>query len=213
MRHPRRGSLPRSTRGSRSHLLPPNGRIQPALRRHASKLVQPSVLEPHAAAGNDVANRGGNQDLSGARERGEASAEVNRNATKPAVLDLALTRVDSRSHLESKILDLAMERAREGQGESGNLERCQESVTGRIDLAPPEASKDAAEPIVMTSEQLSPGTIAHLEESSGRVHDVREQDGRQDAVREGLQVLEPPALPVRLVHLGPNLPSARSRMT
>src|SRR4029453_9056631 len=55
---------------------------------------------------------------------------------------------------------------------------------------------------VVRPEPLRPGPVAELAHAAGRVDDVREQERREHAMREGLEVLGPPSVPIRLFHRG-----------
>src|SRR3954447_21521770 len=63
------------------------------------------------------------------------------------------------------------------------VEGGKETVASRVELATLEAGQLAAHDGVMPLQQLPPGRIAERGRALGRADDVREEDGRQDALR------------------------------
>ena len=64
-----------------------------------------------------------------------------------------------------------------------SVEHGEEAVAGRVDLAAAEARQLGSDRRVMALEQLPPAAVAELRRELRRADDVREQDGRQDAIR------------------------------
>jgi hypothetical protein len=110
--------------------------------------------------------------------------------------------VNTGADLEAEIDEPVVERARERDRPGRDVERRKEPVSGGIDLTPTEQGQPIAETCVVRPQQLRPPPVAELAHPTGRVDDVREQDRREHAAREGLEVLEPPLAPVRMFHLG-----------
>ena len=179
--------------------VPPGGE-QPPPAGDSPELIQTAIDERQATSRDHIADRLGDQHIPRIGDAGETSPEMHRHPTEPAVFELAFARVHAGTDLEPDITDLVMEPAREGHRERGDLERRQESVTCRVDLPAAERLEPGAEARMVIPEQLCPGTITELDQLSGGVDDVGEQHRRQHAPREGLEVLEPPSMPVRVFH-------------
>jgi hypothetical protein len=97
--------------------------------------------------------------------------------------------VNTGADLEAEIDEPVVERARERDRPGRDVERRKEPVSGGIDLTPTEQGQPIAETCVVRPQQLRPPPVAELAHPTGRVDDVREQDRREHAAREGLEVL------------------------
>ena len=174
--------------------------------------MQATIREPQLASRHHVSNGRRDEDLAGACDARQASTHVDRHAAEPAVLELTLARVDTGANLEAEFDDLVVERARERHGVGWDVERSQETIARSVDLAPSEPPEPLPKPRLVRPKQLGPRPITELQQPSGRVDDVREQDRREHAPREGLEVLEPPSRPVQMFHLGTDPSLHRPRM-
>jgi hypothetical protein len=164
--------------------------------------VHAAVREPQPAAGDDVAHGRGHEDLTRTREARQPCGDVHRHPAEPAVIELALARVDAGADLEAEVGDLVVERACERHRVAGDAEGRQEAVPCRIDLATAEPRQPIPEPCVVGPKHLRPGPVTELAHPAGRVDDVREQERREDAMSEGLEVLGPPSVPIHMFHRG-----------
>ena len=212
MRHSDR--RPRSPSASRQggFAPAPKSREQSALPGDAAKFVKAAIHEPQFGSRDHVSNGGRDEDLARSRQASQASANVNRNAAKPAILEFALAGVETGPNLEAEFDDLVVERARERHRVGRDIERRQEPIARGIDLAPTEPPEPLAEAGMVRPQELGPRPIAEFKQPPGRVDDVGEQDRCEHASGEGLEVLEPPSIPDRMVHLGTDPSLHRSRM-
>src|SRR5512139_3049224 len=65
------------------------------------------------------------------------------------------------------------------------VKRCQKSVAGRLDLNASEAGQLPAEYCVVSVEKLTPAPVTHRLRTLGRIDNVGEKNGREDAVTAG----------------------------
>src|SRR5215510_16244556 len=98
--------------------------------------------------------------------------------------------------LEAEIDHLVVEPAGECHRERRDLERRQEPVPCRVDLPTAERGEPRAEPCVVMPQELRPRPVTQLDQMTRRVDDVGEQHRREHTTGEGLEVLEPPSMPV-----------------
>lgn len=195
----------RRSRSSRPR--PPGDVIDPQLRgehpsaaRDASELVETPIDERQTTPGHHVPNGRRDQHLAGTRDAREARPEMDGNSTEPPVLEFALSRVHPGPDLEAEVDDVVVESTGEGDRDRGDLERREEAVSGRIHFPATERDKPGAESGVVIPQQIGPRAVTELNQAGGRIDDVGEQHRRQDAAREGLEVLEPPLLSARVLH-------------
>ena len=90
------------------------------------------------------------------------------NAGDLAVDDLALSGVDTGSHLDSEFPHRLDDRARTRDRACGAVEASEESVAGRVDLDTTETEKLAPYGRMVLREQLAPAAIAEL--GGARLH-------------------------------------------
>ena len=90
-------------------------------------------------------------------------------------------------------------------GPGGSVERGQEAVTGRLDLAAAVADQRLAHRAVVGVEQLVPAAVAELSRRARGVDDVGEEDAGQHAVRLGTD-----RVPVRNSSISPSVVSGSS---
>jgi hypothetical protein len=114
--------------------MPPGGE-QSTATWNATELDETAIHERHATAGDDIPNGFGDEHLARCRHTREPSPKVDRESSKPFVLELALTGVHAGTNLQPQIEDLTMESASEGHGERRELERRQETVSSCVDLS------------------------------------------------------------------------------
>jgi len=126
---------------------------------------------------------------------------------EPAVLELAFAGVNAGADLEAQVADPFVERAGECHRVGRDVERRKETIARGVDFTPTEQPQPIAEPGMVRPQQRGPGPVTEFAHPTGRVDNVREQDRREHAAREGLEVLEPPSVPVRMLHLGTALSS------
>src|SRR6185503_6819249 len=105
--------------------------------RHALEGLGASVLESKAGPRDKVLDGAGHQDLAGPGGRGDPRADVNREPGNLVTMQLDLARVEACAHVESERPDSLGHRAGASDGARRPVERREEAVAGRIDLAAP----------------------------------------------------------------------------
>src|SRR5581483_11728882 len=146
-------------------------RVQPPLAGDALQLVDAAVVD-----------RAGDEHLARAGERGDPRARVDGDPRHLAFGQLALAGVQAGAHLEAELPHRLHDRARTADRPRRPVEGGEEAVPGRVQLTAAEAGELAAYELVVAREQLPPGAIAERGRTLAGRDDIREQDGRQDAV-------------------------------
>src|SRR5581483_4818707 len=180
-------------------------RVQPPLAGDALQLVDAAVVETQARAGDEVLDRAGDEHLARAGERGDPRARVDGDPRHLAFGQLALPGVQAGAHLEAELPHRLNDRTRAADRPRRPVEGGEEAVPGRVQLTAAEAGELAAYELVVAREQLPPGAIAERGRTLAGRDDIREQDGRQDAV--ALALLPGALLPElgqEPLHLGVN---------
>src|SRR5262249_46173107 len=127
----------------------------------------------HRAGGDDLSRRGDGQDP----RRG-----VYRDAAEVVAPDLALPRVHAGADLEAERGGAVDDRRRAVERARGCVEARQEAVPRGLRLAAAKALELATHEGVVRIEEITPRALTELGGPPGRSHDVREEEGGEDAV-------------------------------
>src|SRR5207245_2205715 len=146
------------------------------------QLVRPAILEPKPRASDEVLDRAGDQDLSGARLRRDARAGVHGDPRDLAVEQFALARVQPCAHLEPELTNVRDDRLRAADRPRRPVEAREEAVAGRVDLPAAIPHELLAHGTVMAHEQLAPGPVAKLDRTLARAGEVGAKHGREPPV-------------------------------
>ena len=96
--------------------------------------------------------------------------------------------MDPGADLELERPDGLDDRLRAAHGAGGSVERCEEPVSGGVDLDPVIPPEDRADRGVVALDGLPPSSVAELGRLLGRSDDVREQHGREHPIERRLLV-------------------------
>ena len=152
--------------------------------------MEPSVLEVDPRSGHEILHGARHHDLAALRDRRDPGARMHGNPGDLAVRDLAFPGMQARTDGDAQLSDTVDDGAGATDRACRPVEDGEKAVAGGVDLAAAESRQLAPDDRVMTLQQLAPGAIPELERLSRRIDDVREQDGREHAVRLG--VVPPP---------------------
>jgi len=150
----------------------------------AFERVRAPPVETEPTTARELARRSGREDLAGVRERGNARADVHRDAAHPSVgvlLDLA--EVDPGADLDAEISNGGRRFPRGLKGGGGGVEDREHAVTGRVDLASPASVDRRASHGEEALDQPAEGTVTELFRDLRRTDHVAEPDRRQAPVR------------------------------
>ena len=127
-------------RGSSGSSLPDDGE-DPPLVRQAAQDVLATRLERQPGAGHQVPDGAGRQHLARAGQRRDPLPDVDGDPADVVADQLALAGVQARPDLQPERPDRLDDRARTADRPGRPVERRQEAVAGRLDLAAPEAGQ------------------------------------------------------------------------
>src|SRR5437867_351470 len=128
----------------------------------ALEVVDPAVAELEARACDQLCDGAGDEHFPRRRLSGDTRAGVNRDAADAVVDQLDLAGVNARADVDPQVsqaiddLERAADRARR------TVERCEESVTGTLDLPSLEPIEAPPDRRVVLLEQLAPALVAEL---------------------------------------------------
>jgi hypothetical protein len=139
------------------------------------------VFEHEAGANGEVLHGRRGPDLIRPRQLRNPRTDVYGDALDVCPDELDLAGVAPRPDAEADGPD--SERDRHGAADgSGRTVGRQEPVSSRVNVAPPVLGNPAPRDIVVGGEQILPSTISELGGPACRVHDIREQHGREHLV-------------------------------
>src|SRR5262249_48166693 len=149
---------------------------------HALQGMFAALLESQVGADGEVLHGSRDEDFAWLSEGAHPSTDVHRHSGDVAVLELALPRVQSGTHINAERLDAVANRA-------GALDRTGRTVEGREEPVPKGLHLPAAEalelapcdPVVARSE-LAPPPVTEIRGAPRRVDDVGEEDCCEHAV-------------------------------
>src|SRR5262249_43982075 len=119
-------------------------------------------------------------------ERGDAGADVNRDAADLRSYDLALARVQSGPDVEPELPHPRADLAGGPDAAGRSVESRKKAVARGVDLAAAKARQLPADQAVMGVEPFSPAAVAQLGGAVGGIDDVGKQHGREDAIVLGI---------------------------
>src|SRR5918912_3540752 len=129
---------------------------------HALELVLAALLEGDPRAGDEVAHRARDEDLTRPGQRRDPRAGVDGDPAHLPVRELALAGVEPCAELEPEAAHAVADRARGADRACGPVEGGEEAVAGGVDLAPAVARELAADGGLVRLEQLAPAPVAEL---------------------------------------------------
>src|SRR5262249_35623017 len=130
--------------------------VDPPLARDALELVDATILEGEAGAGDEILNRLRDEHLARPGEGGDSRPGVDGDAADLRAVQLALARVDPRSNLHAELPKRVAGRDRTAHGPSGAVEGREKAVAGAVHLAAAEALELAPHGRVVGAEQVAP---------------------------------------------------------
>ena len=155
---------------------------QVPISRDALQLMHASILETDPRAGDEILDSSRDEHLAAVRVPRHAGADVDGDAADLSVHQLALPCVEPRPNLDSEVADCPVDCRCAADAARRPVEGCEEPVAGRIELMSTMACQLRSHERVMRFEQRTPSRIAKLGEVRCRVHDVGEEDGRENAI-------------------------------
>src|SRR5262245_7729455 len=150
--------------------------------RNALEFVLAALAERDAGARDEILDRAGDQDFVGTRQRTDASGDVNRETGEIVAADLALSRVQARSHIDPEGLGGFGDGLGAMNGARRAVEAGQKTIPGRLDLPTAEAAQFVADCSVVRVQKGAPPLVAFRRGSLGGRDDVGEEYGGQNAV-------------------------------
>src|SRR5205823_2394412 len=93
--------------------------------------------------------------------------------------------VQAGADLDAELADALSDGTRRAHSARRSVEACEESVSGGIDLLPPEAHQLAADPVVVGIDEVVPPAIAKCQGPLRRADDIGEQHRRKHSIVAG----------------------------
>src|SRR5215218_4420321 len=149
----------------------------------ALERVLAAIGEVDAGADDEVLDRVRDEHLARRRQRTDARTDVDGESADVVADRLALARVQTRAQLDAQIAHCVAQLERTADRPRRPVERCEEGVAERLHRASAVARELRTAELVVTREQLTPGTNAEARSRLGRTDDVGEHDGRKHAIR------------------------------
>lgn len=149
---------------------------------HTLQLPLSTIHEVDVGAQDKIFDGSGDQNLSRSGERAHPSSDVYREASEVLAPNLALASVQTYSQLESGPRWRVDDRLTTSDRPRRAVERRDESVACRVQLAPVKAALLVAHGPVALIESLMPSFVAEVGGALRRPDDVSEQTVGQDAV-------------------------------
>jgi hypothetical protein len=134
-----------------------------------------AVLEPESGSCDEIPDRARDEHLTGSGERRDTRADRHRDPRQLAVAHLALTGVNPDADLELEPPKGVADRGGSPNRSCGPIERREEAISGRVELAPVVAPELLADDRVVSLQQLTPARIAEARCQLRRTDDVREE--------------------------------------
>ena len=170
----------RTGRGRRSRSALGTGATPPA---PPSAAWAPRSSKRDPRTDDEVLDRGRHQDVARSCEGRDPCTDVDGDPPDIGIGQLDLARVQAGAHLQADGAD-GLADSRGASDRSGrSIEDGQEPVAGRLDLAAAVSVQLGPYGEVMRRKERSPTLVAELGSTAGGVDDVREEHGREDAIR------------------------------
>ena len=141
-----------------------------------------AVFEVESGAFGQITNRFRGEDLAGASRGHDSRANGHCDPANLGADLLHLTDMEAGADLKAQRLHALdrLECARRRRG--GSVEDGKEAVARGIHLAPTMALQGSADDLVVLLHEFTPAAIPQLGDHFGRADDVREEDGRKEAL-------------------------------
>ena len=140
---------------------------KPPLAGHALERMRPAIFERNPRPEGKVPDRARDEYLPGPRQTHDPGSDMRREPSHAVSHHLDLTCVYAGADLESKVTYLCTNRLRTPHCSAGPVEYGEESVTGRLDLAPSESAQVPSNQIVVSFEESPPHLITNLGSALG----------------------------------------------
>src|SRR5439155_14615863 len=147
--------------------------------------MRAAILELDTRAGNQVLDGARNEHLARLGEGGDARPDVNGDAARFAVNELALAAVQPSAYVQVEGADGLLDREGAVDSPCRAVEGGEEAVADGVHFLAAVAPQLRADGLVMLLQQLAPGAVAQLGRPRGGTNDVREENRREDPVRLG----------------------------
>jgi hypothetical protein len=128
--------------------------------RDAPQLVLAGILERESGAGDKILDGARDENLGRLSARRHTGTDVDRDAPDVVPVELDLAGVKPDAHVDTEIAHRARDGERAPDGPRRPVERRQEPVAKRLDLAPPVPGQRRAHKPVVVCKVLPPGSIA-----------------------------------------------------
>ena len=131
---------------------------------------------------DEILHRVRREDLPGAGQGADTSGDVDGDPGDVVASELDLAGVEAGPDLEPLRSDGVADRERGADRARRSVEGGEEPVACRLDLAPAEPLQGEPDDPVVRRERLAPARVAQLGRPLGGVHDVGEEDRRENAI-------------------------------
>src|SRR5215831_464611 len=133
--------------------------------------MRATFLERQARACDEIPHGIGDEHLARTRQSSHACADVNGDATELLPNDLAFAGMAPGTYFDAERADARRDRLSAANGSGRAIERCEEAVARRVDLASTKARELSASQVVVTIQQVVPAMVAKVSRVLGRSHD------------------------------------------
>jgi hypothetical protein len=142
--------------------------------------MMPPRFEGQHRADHQIANRSGCHDIVGAAKRADPSGDVDGDAGQAIIQPLAFAGMQARSHRDARRLRKRLNRHRGSNGARRTVEDRDDAVAGGVHELSSAAFDLRPAGGVVVSQDLAPPAISQLHRETGRIDDVRDEDGGQE---------------------------------
>jgi hypothetical protein len=156
---------------------------EPPLIENARQAVQPSILESNSRAGHEILDRTGYEHLTWPGHAPDSRPDVHRNPSEFLTHTLTLAGMDADPYFDPKLPQGRGDRAGTAYGSCGTIECREQPIARCVDQPTPETFELASRQVVMSEKEFAPASVAELSGKVCGIHNVGEQDGREDSVR------------------------------
>ena len=144
--------------------------------------MSPTPLEPQSGTGDEVSHNARNENFAGLRLVHDTGGSMDGDTPHVAAAQLNLPSVKPGTHRRTYVSRGKTESQSASDGATGAIKRCEETVAGCLyELSAMPLYNLLAKAIVLV-EQTTPALVTQLHGASGRSRDIREHDGRQNAI-------------------------------
>ena len=149
---------------------------------HSAKTDRAEGSEAEICTGREIPDGSRHHDLSRASLAEYSRCHVNADPPDISIEDLDLSCVDRGPYPESRASERLDKSKRAPKGTRWCVEGRQDAVPSRLDKASTELRDFRPSDAVVSFHELPPDSVTHGCSPPGRVHNIREEDGCEDAV-------------------------------